>query len=137
MVELVDYRVSYGECVGYCISMLTIDGSAIELVQTSNDLGEPPRRFTGEIEAALSREIASEAEKVAQGTLSGVYGTPDARDEGAVTIRIRGHAGVTEHAYSRGGPPIEFAALDDLLSPILLGWIDGVAPTEVRFNELP
>jgi hypothetical protein len=137
MVELVDYRVSYGECVGYCTSVLTIDGSAIELVQTSNGPDEDERRFTGEIDPALNHKIAAEAAKVEQGTLRRTYGTPDARDEGAVTIRIRGRAGVTEHRYSRGGPPGELSNLDDLLSPVLLGWIDGDAPPAVHFKRSP
>jgi hypothetical protein len=137
MVELVDYSISYGECVGYCTSVLTIDGTVVELVQTSNDPEEPARRFTGEIDAGLSRRIASEAAELEQGNLSEVYGTPDARDEGAVTVRIHGMAVVTEHTYSRGGPPIEFAALDALLSPVLLGWVDGVPPESLRFDDSP
>jgi hypothetical protein len=137
MVELVDYRVSYGECVGYCTSVLTIDGPAIELVQTSNGPDGDERRFTGEIDPALSHKIAAEAAELQQEVLSKVYGTPDARDEGAVTVRIRGRAGVTEHRYSRGGPPGELSNLDDLLSPILLGWIDGDAPLAVHFKSSP
>ena len=137
MVELVDYSISYGECVGYCMSVLTIDGTVVELVQTSNDPGEQPRRFTGEIDADLGQRIDGEATNLGPQGLRRTYGEPDARDEGAVTVRIRDAVGATEHAYSRGGPPIEFAALDGLLSPILLGWIDGEAPTGVRFNELP
>jgi len=137
MVELVDYSISYGECVGYCTSVLTIDGTVVELVQTSNDPAELPRRFTGAVEADLSHKIASEAATLDPRGLRTIYGEPDARDEGAVTVQIRRHGGVTEHTYSRGGPPVEFAALDTLVSPILLGWIDGEAPTGVRFNEVP
>ena len=137
MVELVDYSISYGECVGYCTSVLTIDGDAIELARTSNDPGERLRRFTGGIDPVLSQRIGEEAANLDPQGLRTTYGTPDARDEGAVTVRLRGVTGVTAHGYSRGGPPIEFAALDALLSPILLAWIDGEAPTGVRFNELP
>jgi hypothetical protein len=137
MVELVDYSVSYGECVGYCTSILTIEGTAVELVQTSNDSGEPRRRFTGGIDPHLGQRIGEEAAKLDPQGLRTTYGTPDARDEGAVTVRIRGVTGVTEHRYSRGGPPIEFAALDALLSPVLLGWVDGDSPVGLRFDDSP
>jgi hypothetical protein len=137
MVELVDYRVSYGECVGYCTSVLTIDGSALELVQTSNGPAEPPRRFTGEIGTDLGQRIDEEAANIDTQALRTTYGEPDARDEGAVTVRIRGRMGVSEHRYSRGGPPVEFAALDALLSPVLLGWVDGEPVAGVRFDTFP
>ena len=137
MVELVDYSISYGECVGYCASVLIIDGTAVVLVQTSNDPGEPPRRFTGEIDAGLGQRIDEETANLDSQGLRGTYGEPDARDEGAVTVRIRGGVGVSQHRYSRGGPPNEFAALDALLSPVLLGWVDGEAPSGVRYNEVP
>ena len=137
MAELVDYRVSYGECVGYCTSVLTIDGSSVELIQMSNDPDETDRRFTGEIKPTLSQPIVEEAAKLEHVNMKEIYGTPDARDEGAVTVRIRRSAGVTEHTYSRGGPPNEFSALDALLSPIGVGWIDGAASAGVRFNSFP
>jgi hypothetical protein len=137
MVELVNYSISYGECVGYCTSVLTIDGSAIELVQTSDDPGEPPRRFTGVIDADLGGRISRQVAILEQDNLSEVYGTPDARDEGAVTMQIRGGSGVTEHTYSRGGPPSGLSNLDDLLSPISLGWIDGEAIPGVILHESP
>jgi len=137
MVELVDYSISYGECVGYCMSMLTIDGLSIELSQMSNGADKSERRFTGKIEAGLRQRIVQEAARLEHGNLSEVYGTPDARDEGAVTIRTRGPGGVTEHRYSRGDPPREFAALDALLSPILVGWVDGEASPGVHFNDAP
>jgi len=137
MVELVDYSISYGECVGYCMSVLTIDGTVVELVQTSNDPAELPRRFTGEIDSGLVRRIDEKAAKLDPQGLRTTYGEPDARDEGAVTVRIRGSAGVTEHMYSRGGPPSEFAILDGLLSLILLGWIDGEATPGVTLNGVP
>lgn len=136
MVELIDYRISYGECVGYCTSVLTVNGSALELVQTSNGPDADERRFTGTVEAGLSRKIAAVAEKLDQGSLKDTYGTPDARDEGAVTVRIR-RRGVTEHRYSRGEPPNDLSDLDVLLSPILLGWVDGESPPGVLFDEVP
>jgi hypothetical protein len=137
MAELVDYRISYGECAGYCTSALTINGSALELVQEGTGVDDVERRFSGDIEEARSRRSASEAAGLQQGNLSNVYGVPDARDEGAVTVRIRGAAGVTEHRYSRGEAPSAFAALDELLSPILLGWIDGEHVRGVRYNDVP
>jgi hypothetical protein len=137
MVELVDYRVSYGECVGYCASVLTIDGFDIKLVQTSNSPDADVRRFTGKIKAAMSERIAAAAVKLEPETLRATYGTPDARDEGAVTVRIRCRTGVTQHSYSRGDPPHELAALDALLSPMLLGWIDGEPPDAVHFDQVP
>ena len=137
MCELVDYRVSYGECVGYCTSVLTIDGSAVSLLQTSNGRDERERRFTGEMDANLSRTITSEAANLDKRDLHEVYGTPDARDEGAVTVRLRGPGGVTAHTFSRGDPPDELSALDAILSPILLGWVDGDAPDGVLFKESP
>jgi hypothetical protein len=137
MVELVDYSISYGECVGYCTSVLTIDGAAAELVQSSSDPGDPLRRFTGEIDADLGQRIDEEAAKLELGNLSEVYGTPDARDEGAVTVRIRWSAGVTEHTYSRGEPPSGLSKLDDLVSPILVGWVDGESTPGVILNEAP
>jgi hypothetical protein len=137
MVELVDYRISYGECVGYCTSVLTVDVTSIELVQSGDQGGEPPRRFTGEIDARIGRKIAREAAKLDQSNLGARYGTPDARDEGAATVRIRGESGVTEHMYSRGEPPSGLSNLDELLSPILLGWIDGEAIPGVIINGAP
>jgi hypothetical protein len=137
MVELVDYSISYGECVGYCTSVLTIDGVEIELVQTSDDPGEPLRRFIGKIDPDLSQRIGEEAANLDPQGLRTTYGTPDARDEGAVTVRLRGETGVTEHRYSRGGPPIEFATLDGFLSAILLGWVDGDSPVGLRFDDSP
>lgn len=135
MVELVDYSVSYGECIGFCTSVLTIDAPDIGLVQTSNGPDADVRRFTGEIDAGLSQTIADEAANVDQGNLRPTYGTPDARDEGAVTMRFRDRDGVTRHTYSRGGPPNELLVLDSFLSPILVGWIDGDPPEGVRFDE--
>jgi hypothetical protein len=137
MVELVDYSISYGECVGYCTSVLTIDGTVVELVQRSNDPGEPTRRFTGQIEALLSQRIDEDAAKLEPQELRPMYGTPDARDEGAVTVRIRDRTDVTEHSYSRGAPPNEFTALDALLSPILLSWVDGDSLAGLRFDDSP
>lgn len=137
MAELVDYRVSYGECIGYCTSVLTIDGFDMELVQIGNGPDSDERRFTGEIDTGFSRSILEEVAHLEQGNLNTVYGTPDARDEGAVTVRIRGQADITEHRYSRGEPPKEFAALDALLSPILLGWIDGDSVAGLRFDDSP
>jgi hypothetical protein len=137
MAELIEYSISYGECVGYCTSTLTIDGSVIELVQEGNGPDVEERRFAGEIAERLGQRIASVTAELEQETLSDVYGTPDARDEGAVTVRLRGGAGETGHTYSRGGAPSEFAELDDLLSPIVLGWIDGEDTRGVRFDEIP
>jgi hypothetical protein len=54
-----------------------------------------------------------------------------------VTVRIRGRHGVTEHRYPRGEPPAALAALDALVSPILIGWIDGVPPPGVRIDSSP
>jgi hypothetical protein len=137
MCDLVDYRVAYGECVGYCTSILTVHGPRIELTQTANLPNVDARRFTGEIEAGLSQAIVEAAASLEQGNLRDVYGTPDARDEGAVTVRLRGRSGVTDHSYSRGSPPAALVALDALLSPIVLGWIDHDPPAGVRFDDTP
>jgi hypothetical protein len=136
MAELIDYRVSYGECVGYCTSTLTINGSEIELVQTSN-AGEPPLHFRGSIDENLADRIRDSVAKVDVEQLDSIYGDPDAHDEGAVTIRLAGDGGVTEHSYSRGRPPDHLAALDALIGPIVLHWIDGDPPQGVRFNDVP
>ena len=137
MLELVDYGVTYGECVGYCTSVLRIDGSVIELIQTSQDPSESPRRYRGEIDRALSERIVAVVARLEPERLQRTYGTPDARDEGAVTFRLRGRAGMTAHSCSRGAPPDELSKLDELLSPVLLGWIDGDAPAGVHFHEAP
>jgi hypothetical protein len=137
MPELVDYAVTYGECAGYCTAVLSIDGSGIELVRTSSDPDGPALRYAGEIDRDLREAIAAEVESLEPGRLRRVYGEPDARDEGAVTVRTGGPGGTTAHSYSRGSPPRELADLDALLSPILFGWIDGEAPVGVRLIDVP
>ncbi|MEN8239578.1 MAG: hypothetical protein ABFR53_10290 [Actinomycetota bacterium] len=137
MADLVDYRVSYGECIGFCTSVLTIDGSTIELVQTSEHPPEPSRRFLGILAADLVEEIDRAAAVVQVERLERVYGEPDAHDEGAVTVRLHASGGITAHSYSRGMPPDDLAALDALLSPVVLGWIDGDPPPGAWFNEIP
>ncbi len=137
MAELVDYGVSYGECLGYCTSVLHVNGTIITLTQVSNGPDAHVRRFTGEIESELGERIAEVAARLEPGHLQTTYGTPDARDEGAVTVRIGSRAGVTEHTYSRDEPPDELSALDALLSPILLGWVDGNPVSGLRFDQSP
>ena len=137
MAELVDYGISYGECIGYCTTVLRVDGLTIELIQTSEDPDDVSRRFMGTVDRDLAGRIASDVAKLDPGHLMAVYGEPDSGDEGAVTLRIRGLGGTTAHVYSRGAPPAQLTDVDDLLSPILTGWLDGEPVAGVSVTASP
>jgi hypothetical protein len=135
--ELVDFSLSYGECAGYCTTVLQVSGTELELVRRSDDEADPELRFRGMAKAQLANRIRQATATTAPADLEPLYGSPDSHDEGVATVRLLHHGVVTEHSYSATAPPQELQALHDLLSSIAIAWIECEEMDGVTFHDCP
>lgn len=137
VTDLVEFTLSYGECAGYCTTTLQVDGRRLELIRTNTDPSELALRFTGVLEDEMALRLSGAMERIEPARLELVHGSPDARDEGAATMRFRDDATVTEHRYSATDPPPELGELHDLLSTIVLAWLEGDSVPGAFFDSTP
>ncbi len=135
--QLVDFSVSYGECVGYCTTVLVVSGTDLTLVRLSDDDVDPELRYRGRADRSIVERIRAAAATAVPKDLEPVYGTPDAHDEGAATIRLLSETLVTQHQYSATEPPPPLQDLHELLSAIMIAWIDNDEIHDVNFDEVP
>ena len=135
--ELIDYRVTYGECAGYCTTELRLRGSGLELIQRSTSANDPDLACSGEADCGLVARIEAALAGIDSSELSAVYGKPDSHDEGAATIRLRHDAQVSEHTYSATSPPAELERLHPILSGIVTAWLERDTFDGATFNDFP
>lgn len=135
--DLVDFAVSYGECSGYCTTVLHISAPDLELVRISDEAADPDLRYTGTADEETMARIGEALDAVCPADLEAVYGRPDSRDEGAATVRLMTDRGVSEHRYSATDPPPPLRDLHDILTAILHAWLDGEPVSGVTFDSFP
>ena len=135
--KLVDFSVSYGECAGYCTTVLEVSGTELELVRTSDDEADPELRFRGSADRQLADRIRHAAAETMPANLARTYGSPDSHDEGAATLRLAHRTVVTEHSYSATAPPPELEALHVMLSSIAAAWMECEDIDRVTFHDCP
>ena len=135
--KLVDFGLSYGECVGYCTTVLAVANNELELMRLSDDESDPELRFRGTVDETVARRIQRAATATDRDGLEPIYGSPDAHDEGAATILFVRHTVVSEHRYSATAPPEALAELHIVLSDITVAWIECEQIEGVTFDECP
>lgn len=121
-VELV---VTYGECVGYCTTILRVSGTLVTLTRVSDLEADPDQVAVAEASEEWASQVRATLESVDTQDLESIYGNPDSRDEGAATVRIVHEGAVSEHTYSAVDPPPPLTDLHGLLMPILEAWVNG------------
>lgn len=103
------HGTSFNMCVGYCTSVLVIDGTTARLTETSRDSSSYPRR-TRSLQLTQSewlrlRELADPEEL---SRVAGVHGCPDCADGGAewIAVQMRRRAIEAKYEYRHELEPI-------------------------------
>jgi hypothetical protein len=133
-VELI---VSYGECSGYCTTILRVSGTRLTLILVSDDVDDPNLEFTGQASESWALQTQRALDSLGEQNLETVYGKPDSRDEGAATVRIVREGSVSEHTYSATDPPPPLSELHGILDDVRLAWVDGEHVPGVSFDSHP
>lgn len=121
-VELV---FTYGECTGYCTTVLRVSGMRVSLTRVSDIDTDPDQVAAGGATEEWAARVREALASVSAERLEPIYGKPDSRDEGAATVRIIRDGDVSEHTYSATDPPPQLADLHALLAPVLEAWVNG------------
>ena len=76
---------SYGECLGYCVTNLTVEGLSATLVYSGWERGRqlPDRRYERQLSAAERARLDRAFDRAALRRADPVYGCPDCADGGA------------------------------------------------------
>lgn len=135
--DLVEFAIGYGECSGYCTTVLRASASDLELVRISDDIADPDLRYRGTADEETVARIRAALDAIHPDDLEAVYGRPDSRDEGAATVRLMTDSVLSEHRYSATDPPPPLRDLHDVLSAILHSWLDGEPVSGVSYDSFP
>jgi hypothetical protein len=86
----IEHGTSFGMCLGYCRTVLEIDGTTVRLTQTSPDSTRNPRKTqTLQLTEAEARRLQALANVRDVSRVEGVHGCPDCADGGAEWVEIR------------------------------------------------
>lgn len=134
--DLVELTITYGECIGYCTTVLRVDGDELSLLRISTD-DAPDVEVTGSASRSWVEHLRQLVRSVRGEALEAVYGKPDSRDEGAATLRIPRNGSSSGHTYSATDPPQPLLELHEALAEVLHAWVAGENLPDVEFASRP
>ncbi len=111
---------SFGECIGYCIAELTVDGTTATLTYSGwgRDRNFPDIRYERTLRASERTRLDRAFDRTALHRADEVYGCPDCADGGAEWVGATWDGGekrVTfEHGTEGGGLDAYIVAMRDL-----------------------
>jgi hypothetical protein len=135
--DLVELTITYGECIGYCTTVLRVNGDELSLFRISTDDAAPEIEVTGSASRDWAEHLRQLVTSASGEALEAVYGKPDSRDEGAATIRIPRNGSSSEHTYSMTDPPQPLLELHEALAEVLHAWVAGGNLPGVDFASRP
>lgn len=87
--ELVlSYGTSFGECIGYCQTELTLTAASITYTLRSQVTMQPDRRYVSRMPPGLWRDLTARVAAIRFEALDDVYGCPDCADGGAEWVEV-------------------------------------------------
>jgi hypothetical protein len=88
--EYVKYGTSFGECLGYCVNSISLDGSEIVLLREGWNIegGLPDIKITESLQDSIWLKITQEIDFSAFSKLDTILGCPDCTDGGAEWLEV-------------------------------------------------